>query len=147
VGHLLRLVKLFRLITVICRFHRCSSPSPPSVAQSISLLLLDLLRLDLAGASAPFSAPAVVSPSSHRLDGVCNPGVFSRCGVVLGRLAVSTVLLRCRRSSLDGGIATTTVAAPTVSLPWSSPSSSASSPVNPPPTPSVYAFKTWWPGQ
>jgi hypothetical protein len=100
-----------------------------------SPLWLDLLWHDLAGASAPFSVPAVVSSLPRRLDGVCNPDIFSRCGAVLGRLAVSTVLLRRRRSPLDGGLAATTLAAPTVSLPWSPYSSSASSSVSLPPTP------------
>jgi hypothetical protein len=58
------------------------------------------------GLLPPFSAPAMVSPPPRQLDGVCNPGVFSRCGVVLGRLAVGTVLLSCRRSPWDGYVAT-----------------------------------------
>jgi hypothetical protein len=40
------------------------------------------------------------------LDGICNPGVFPRCGDVLGRLAMGSVLLHRRRSKPDCGVST-----------------------------------------
>jgi hypothetical protein len=66
---------------------------PPSVAQLILPSRLDLLRLGHAGAPAlclgiyGWSPPP--SPVGRR---AYNPGVAPRCGTVLGRLAVSTVL-------------------------------------------------------
>jgi hypothetical protein len=123
--------------------HHHRPRASPSQSRPHGLICFGSISL---GLLPPFSAPAVVSPPSRRLDGICNPDVFSRYGAVLGRLAVRTVLLRRRRSPLDGGVAATTVATPTVSPPWSSPSSSTSSPMSPPLTPSVYAFMTWWPG-
>jgi hypothetical protein len=121
VGHLLHLVKRFHLTAGIRRLRRRSSPSPPSITQSICPRGSICSGLASLGLLHPFSVPAVVPPPPRRLDGMsATPGVVPRCGAVLGRSAVSTVLLRRRRSPPNGGFAATTVGAPTVSPPWSS---------------------------
>jgi hypothetical protein len=94
VGHSLCLVKRFHPAVGIRRLRRRSSPSPPSVAQSILPSRLDLLRLGFARALPLLLSVCYWSlPPSPIGRRACNPGIAPRCGAVLGRSAVSTVML------------------------------------------------------
>jgi hypothetical protein len=83
----------------------------------------------------------------RRLDGVCNPGVFPRCGAVLGRLAMGSVLLRRRRSTPDGGVLMPQLWLRRRCRRHDLPLAPLRAPLWFSSYPSVSVFMSWWPGQ
>jgi hypothetical protein len=109
-AHLLRLAECFLLTAGIRQLRLQASPSPPSSAQWISPLRLDLLRLaslelppELLGACSGSSSPC-------RLDGSLQPRRrLQCCARPLGREHDVAPL---PSQPLDGGLSATTMAAP-----------------------------------